>query len=150
VRRVILRSQREKADPLLCWNRPDERFFATGACHVLAGVFLKIYPNAGFSCWLVRPRSAARGLHVVAARDDLVFDACGFTARHDFLSEYTRAIREHLPEWTGDLQPSQFEPLGWEFARSTNSRHPSQFVHDPVARARQFLLSFPEPPPAPH
>lgn len=38
----------ERADQMLSWNRDDVRFFAAGACHILAFAFLEVYPKAGF------------------------------------------------------------------------------------------------------
>ena len=42
------RTPAERADQMLSWNRDDVRFFAAGACHILAFAFLEVYPKAGF------------------------------------------------------------------------------------------------------
>ncbi len=74
MRKFVLRTAEEKADQELSWSRPDEDFFAAGACHVLAAAFLSTYPGAGFEAWSLWPKAGHRGGHMVVMRDDLVFD----------------------------------------------------------------------------
>ena len=145
LRKIILRSPEEKADLKLSWLRPDEEFFASGACHVLAAAFLEVYPSAGFSPWSVRPTDGGRGAHVIVMRGDLVFDWAGYSHRDTFLSEYVEAIRVLIPNWNAELLPIAVNPISWEFCVATSSRHPSQFPHDPLPRAMAFVRRFPHP-----
>src|SRR5687768_8983112 len=99
MRRIVLRTPEEKADANLCWSRPDEDFFAAGACHVLAAVFLVTYPCAGFRAWSVCPRPPHhRAGHVVVSRDDVIFDWAGYADRETFLVEYVQAVRTIIPD----------------------------------------------------
>jgi hypothetical protein len=93
MRTIILRTAEEKADQRLSWSLPDEEFFASGACHVLAAAFLKTYPDAGFEAWSISPRGGQRGSHMVVVRDDLVFDWAGYSRRDDFLADYFGAMQ---------------------------------------------------------
>jgi hypothetical protein len=144
-RRIILRSPEEKADPRLSWSRPDEEFFASGACHVLTAAFLLEYPAAGFSSWGVRPSTGDRGSHVVAIRGDLLFDWAGYSDREVFVSSYVEAMRMLVPGWDAELVPLKMDPIGWDFCKLTCSRHSSQFPHDPLPRALSYVRRFPPP-----
>lgn len=146
MRKVVLRTPEEKADATLWWSRSDEDFFAAGACHVLAAVFLATYPSAEFGAWIIRPRAPhSRAVHVVAARDDLVFDSTGYSEREAFLAEYIDALRRGHRDWACDFVAIDTDPIGWDFCRSSNHRHPSQFPSDPIPRAQAFLSSFASP-----
>lgn len=145
-RTIILRTAREKADLVNSWHRPDEEFFASGACHVLAAAFLARYPDAGFSAWRLRPRAPhVCGAHVVVAREDSVFDWAGYAARSDFLAEYHAAMRALIPDWSAELTQLTEDPVGWDFCNARQHRHPSQFPHDPLPRALAHLRKFPAP-----
>ena len=146
LRKVILRSAEEKADLELSWSRPDEEFFASGACHVLAAAFLMTYPEAGFQNWGIWPKHGHRGGHVVVVREDLVFDWAGYCHRAVFLAEYFEALRAVFPTWDADFLPIDRDPIGWDFCQTTNARHPSRFRHDPLPRALAFVRRFPPPP----
>ena len=143
MRRIILRTPEEKADLDSCWSRPDEEFFASGACHVLAAAFLIEYPEAGFQPWRFAPSAGHRGGHMVVVRDDLVFDWAGYERRDAFLRDYFGAMREIFHDWEARFIPVESDPIGWEFCSLHNHRHPSQFLHDPLPRARAFAGRFP-------
>lgn len=146
MRRIVFRTDEEKANPGLFWLRPDEEFFAAGACHVLAGTFLAMYPQAGFSAWSIRARAPIeRGSHIVVAGEDLAFDCAGYGRRDVFLPEYVEAMRTLFPGWTCDFDELDLDPMGWDFCRTTNHRHPTQFPHDPIPRATAFIRKFPSP-----
>lgn len=148
MRRIVLRTSEEKADADLSWSRPDEEFFASGACHVLAAMFLSMYPRAGFRACGVSPRAPhRRGEHVVVARDDLVFDWAGYSPRETFVAEYSEAMRTIFPDWAGDFTPINVDVIGWDFCMARNHRHPSQFRHDPLSRAEAFVRRFAPPGP---
>jgi hypothetical protein len=143
MRRIILRTPEEKADLDSCWSRPDEEFFASGACHVLAAAFLIEYPEAGFQPWRFAPSAGHRGGHMVVVRDELVFDWAGYERRDAFLLDYFAAMREIFHDWEARFIPVESDPVGWEFCSLHNHRHPSQFLHDPLPRARAFAGRFP-------
>jgi hypothetical protein len=146
MRRIVFRTDEEQADPRLFWLRSDEEFFAAGACHVLAGAFLALHPHAEFSAWSIRPRAPhGRGGHIVVAGEDLVFDWAGYSPRDAFLSEYVDAMRTLFPDWGWDFDKLDMDPIAWDFCRTRNHRHPTQFPHDPIPRATAFIRRFPSP-----
>ncbi|HWZ90708.1 MAG TPA: hypothetical protein VNW92_17730, partial [Polyangiaceae bacterium] len=114
-----------------------------GACHVLAAAFLMEYPEAGIRAWRFVPEPGQRGGHVVVASDDRVFDWAGYQRRDAFLVDYFEAMRAIFPDWQARFIPHESDPIGWEFCRQNNHRHPSQFRHDPMPRARAFVSRFP-------
>lgn len=145
MRKVILRTPEEKADVRLSWSRPDEEFFASGACHILAGAFLLAHPDAGFRPWSIRPKAGHRGGHLVVRRVHVVFDWSGFAGVGTFLDEYRQAMRVVNPDWDAEFHEERTDPLGWEYCRRTGSRHPSQFFRDPLPRAIAFVRKFRPP-----
>ncbi|HEX3588635.1 MAG TPA: hypothetical protein VHV74_03310 [Pseudonocardiaceae bacterium] len=44
---AVARTPLERADQLASWQRPDQAFFAAGACHILAFAFLEAFPGLG-------------------------------------------------------------------------------------------------------
>jgi hypothetical protein len=52
-------------------------------------------------------------------------------------------MRAIFPDWQARFIPHESDPIGWEFCRQNNHRHPSQFRHDPMPRARAFVSRFP-------
>jgi hypothetical protein len=140
--RIVLRTPEEKADLDASWARPDEEFFASGACHVLAAAFLEAREHAGFHAIMIQPAAGFRGVHVVIANDDTIFDCRGWNPRDSFLQYYAEAMSGLSPGWSYTLA-SVTDPIGWEFCRTHRHRHPSQFKQDPMPRARAFLARFP-------
>lgn len=143
--RIISRPPAEKADQALSWARCDEDFFAAGACHILAGVFLETYPQVGYYALMLRPASGFRGGHLVAANACRVFDCRGWHEREAFLQRYTESCRAVYPGWSCSLEVIH-DPLGWDFCTAHAHRHPSQFYQDPIPRAQAFLRGFAPPP----
>ena len=143
--RISARTPKQKADLAGSWARPDEDFFAAGACHILAGAFLETYPHAGFHALMLQPVEGFRGGHVVVANGSRVFDCRGWHEREDFLLLYTENCRALYPGWSCTLTVIP-DPLGWDFCRAHTHRHPSQFFRDPLPRAKAFLRTYPAPP----
>lgn len=144
-RTIILRTTEEKGDLERCWSCPDHEFFASGACHVLAAAFLIEYPRAGFEAWQVVPRTSSRGGHVVVMQGGLVCDWAGYEARELFLTDYFAAMRCLIPDWDANFVRLESDPIGWEFCARHHHRHPTQFLSDPLPRARAFARNLPPP-----
>jgi hypothetical protein len=142
---IIARTPEQKADLAGSWALSDEDFFSAGACHILAGMFLRTYPNAGFQALLLQPAPGFRGTHVVVANPESVFDCRGWTARNEFLCGYAAACDALYPGWSYSLQVIG-DPLSEDFCQSYRHRHPSRFFSDPLPRARAYLAGFPPPP----
>jgi hypothetical protein len=84
------RTPAERADQMLSWNRDDVRFFAAGACHILAFAFLDVYPDAGFRTVGIRARGQAHPMHVYVTDGQWAFDFDGWTPVDELLA-VTRA-----------------------------------------------------------
>jgi len=135
---MIFRTEAQKKDQALSWKRGDKAFFASGACHILVHVFLQEYPDREYRPYMILPNSGFRGGHVYAATEDTVFDYHGFSAKALFLEHYCRKMKRFFPGWTATIielhdfmTPAFFE----EF----NYRAPSQYLADPLPRAKAFL-----------
>lgn len=133
-----LRSPAEKADLLASWARPDEDFFAAGACHILAGTFLAEHAPPGFSAYLLEPAPGFRGGHVIAADETTTFDSLGYRCRRERMALLEQERSSVMPGWRYSLVAIP-DPLGWHFCRQYRHRHPTQFPHDVLARAKRFL-----------
>lgn len=139
---ILFRTPEQKADLAGSWARSDEDFFAAGACHILAGIFLLTYPERGFSTVMIRPAEGFHGNHVIVANGSRVYDCRGWNDREDFLRRYTAACGEIYRGWSCTLEEIA-DPLSWDFCTTHNHRHASQFFRDPLPRAKAFLMQFP-------
>ena len=139
---MIFRTEEQKRDPVRTWFRSDRSFFAAGACHILAGAFLKTYPNAGFEPYLISPHPGLRGSHVFVSDGKTGFDYHGFTKHDRLLSHYFIKIRRFFPQWQGEIVRLNESPIGATFCVEQNHRMPSQFLHDPLPRALSYLSRF--------
>lgn len=84
--RVIIRTEAERNDQRVSWERPDEIFFAAGACHILAGTALAAYNLPGFKPLMIQPHPGFFGTHVVVANADWIFDWRGWNSAGAFLA----------------------------------------------------------------
>jgi hypothetical protein len=144
---IILRTKAEKSDRGLSWARPDIDFFGAGACHILAAAFIDSYPDAGFRAVMLKPvEGHVRGAHVVVSNGHQIFDCRGWHEHFTFLTMYSAAMQSQFPGWSCRLLHID-RPDGWDFCKAHNHRHPSQFILDPLLRAKTFLAQFPGPAP---
>jgi hypothetical protein len=135
---MIFRTEAQKKDQVLSWRRGDRAFFASGACHILAHVFLQEYGAQGYRPYLILPDSGFRGRHVYAATEDRVFDYHGFSAKANFLEHYFRKMKRFLPGWTATIvELNDF--MTPSFFQQFNCRAPSQYLIDPQPRAKAFV-----------
>ena len=138
-----LRTVAQKADLEASWLRPDGDFFSAGACHILAGVFLEAHPGSDFASYLLQPACGFRGGHVLVVGDEVTFDWRGYQQRTDGLALLEQERRAVMPGWHCSMI-SIADPLSWTFCRQFHHRHPSQFPHDVMERARRFRLELEE------
>ncbi|HLZ14942.1 MAG TPA: hypothetical protein VKQ34_03020, partial [Candidatus Saccharimonadales bacterium] len=74
-----MRTDAEYRDPFLAWKRSDKAFFASGACHILAHMFLSLHFDEGFKLIYIRPKGKHPGNHLYASNDTWAFDFNGWT-----------------------------------------------------------------------
>lgn len=133
-----------KQNPVKRWALDDPIFFAAGACHILCYAFIEDNPD--FVPIWIKPKDGLRGNHIVAVKDDMVFDYRGFSKREDLLQIHKDdAKRQIHPKWDCELVELPKEALISEtHSRSYDGlwlREPKQFLHDALPRARSYMRS---------
>ncbi len=139
------RSPEERRDPFLSWQRDDSAFFASGACHVLAFLFVQIHQHEGFRIEFLRPRNHDAGTHVFASDGDWCFDFNGWSLRNEFLEVNEHDYRSAYAGWSYDLIVVN-EAIE-TFCLSNGLRTPQNFFHMPWVRAYHYIARFPPKPP---
>jgi hypothetical protein len=135
-----------KTDPVRHWHRPDRHFFANGACQVLAFAFLERYPALGFHARWIKPAAGFTGNHIYVTDGTNAFDYHGLTKEARLLSFGFARARRFFPGWDATLVDLPADVLISE-PRSRQIeglwlREPTQFLHDALPRARNFLDQF--------
>ncbi|MFG2434575.1 hypothetical protein [Streptomyces sp. NPDC048508] len=133
------RTADERKDQLLSWKRDDQRFFAAGACHILAFAFLETYPEAGFRPVGLWPRGAKDPSHLYVSDGTWAFDHDGWTLELDLLA----ATRAFEPE--ADFQSHVIQDGIDKFCADHHHRPRQLFAFDPWSRALHYLAGFSPP-----
>jgi hypothetical protein len=133
------RTTAERADQMLSWNRDDVRFFAAGACHILAFAFLEVHPDAGFRTVGIWAHSQAHPTHVYVTDGQWAFDFDGWTPVDELLA-VTRAA-----EPDADYRQHPIETDLSTFCREHDHRDRPHFAFDPWERALRYIARFPTP-----
>jgi hypothetical protein len=143
---AFTRTDEERRDVFLAWERDDRSFFAAGACHILAHQFLSLHLGEGFELIYVKPRTGLSGSHMYASDGVWAFDFNGWTREDELLAEHNAAYAVAIPGWEFDrLVISEGLP---EFLKHTNDlRPPEYFPELPWARAYRFIKTFAGCPP---
>jgi hypothetical protein len=135
---MMFRSEAQKKDQASSWQRRDRAFFASGACHILAHVFLQEYADHKYRPYMILPNCAFRGSHVYAATEDSVFDYHGFSDKGRFLKHYFFQMKRFFPGWTATIiELNDF--MTPSFFGEFKCRAPNQYFADPLPRARAFI-----------
>lgn len=142
----FFRTPAERADPFLSWARDDVHFFAAGACHILADLFIQLHPNEGFERIHIKPHDPHPGNHVYVTDGIWAFDYGGWTKEQDLLAITERAYQLKYPGW-------KFERMVVKddletFCRKNHHRLPYNYAYLPWERAYAFLKQFPASPPS--
>jgi hypothetical protein len=143
---TLMRTELERRDQHASWNRPDDAFFAAGACHVLAVALQQRHPGEGYDVILLRPHHDLTGTLVYVASGQWAFEFNSWTRENVLLAKTATECRRRWPEWDGDRIAirSSLE----DFCRPWNHRLPSEYAGDAMARAVSYLKGFAERPPA--
>lgn len=140
-----MRTDEERRDPMKSWQRPDDKFFAAGACHVLAFRFIQRNPAAPARIMHIRPTGGPLGSHLYVSWDRWGFDFNGWTPEDLLLSSSTAECRRRWPGWNFELLEVD-DDIG-NFCARWNHRTPHQFPFDVEARADRYLDRLPTTPP---
>jgi hypothetical protein len=138
------RSVAQKADPFLSWKRTDKEFFAAGACHILAYMFLQLHPNENWSIIHIKPKRGYSGNHVYVTNGTWAFDYHGWTLEKELLEETQKAYTKEYKGW-------QFERVIVQddletFCRANDHCPPSYFPYLPWERGYNYIKQFPDSP----
>jgi hypothetical protein len=130
------RTQAERDSPELAWRMPDRRFFAAGACHILASAFLRQHPE-GFWAIFLRPLGEFPGQHVFVTDGYWALDAGGWTSVPELLAVTSSQYGDAYPGWDCRLELIDVDLR--EFCVVNGHRLPEQFAHSPWRRANRYL-----------
>ena len=117
------RTPQERADQGLSWARPDQAFFAAGACHILAWQFLARHQESGFEIIGIRSPGERQPGHYYVSDGEWAFDHCGWTREQALLTETRRA------EAVGTLHRESVHLTLDELCASYWMRPPDAFDH---------------------
>lgn len=145
---AFFRTEAENRDPFLAWQRDDKAFFASGACHILAHVFLSLHIGEGYDLIFVEPIGKHPGNHLYASNGTWAFDFQGWTREAELLEATRKAYGAAYPGW--DCQRIVIaEGLPAYIASGRhNLRSPEYFPYPPWERAYNYIKQFPPQPPA--
>jgi hypothetical protein len=129
-----------KRDPQRRWSLPDRIFFAHGACHILAGVYLDDPPLAGFYAERIITGDGFAGSHIFVTDGVLAFDFHGYSSR-------ARLLKHHTSMWAGDyeegwncaLERVHFDLLCKMELNCRKMLGPDQYYGDPISRSKTFI-----------
>ncbi|MFU8875031.1 hypothetical protein [Micromonospora sp. SL4-19] len=122
----------ERSDQRVAWERTDQAFFASGACHILAWVCRDSYPARSIEIAGVRLAGERQVFHTYAAWGGWAFDHSGWNPEPQLLVVNTD-FEGHPLE-----RVKIIEGLA-EFCEKHHHRMPNQYWHDPILRARDYL-----------
>ena len=129
-----------KKDPVRRWALPDRVFFGNGACHILAGVFLKAKPVSGFFAERIIPGDGFAGNHIYVTNGSIAFDYHGYSNRLRLLQHHTSGWSRCYSEgWNCVLEHVEFDLLNTVELNSRKMLGPDQYQGDSILRAQNFI-----------
>lgn len=135
------RTTEEKRDVVLSWNRDDKAFFATGACHILAHLFLSLHAGEGYELIYIKPTNNMPGNHMYASNGTWAFDFNGWNKEIELLDVHVAAFTKAYPEW--DYERIVIEEGLVEYLKHSNHlRPPEYFLELPWKRAYDYIQQF--------
>ena len=142
------RTPEERRDIFKSWARSDQAFFASGACHILADLFVQLHQHEGFRMVYIKPDSGLPGNHVYASDGVWAFDYNGWTKENELLEITEQAYAQKYPGWCYTKQIIGPSSGALEkFCKANNHRLAWQFAHLPWERAYHYIGQFGEHPP---
>ena len=124
---------------MVSWNRDDVRFFAAGACHILAFAFMEAYPEAGFRTVGLWARGEAHPMHAYVMDGAWAFDFDGWTPVGELLAVTCVA------EADVGYEQRSIEADVSTFCREHSQRDRPYYAFDPWERALRYITQFPTP-----
>lgn len=142
------RTPKEMKDIFKSWERSDQAFFAAGACHILADLFMQMHPRENFKMVHIKPLGGFPGNHAYVSNDEWAFDHNGWTKESELLETTEAAYRAKYPEWEYERIIIKHSATSLEdFCRENNHRLPWQYAYLPWERAYECIAKFDNKPP---
>lgn len=142
------RTPEERHDIFKSWARDDQAFFASGACHILADMFVQLHQHDGYCMIYIKPNHGFPGSHVYASNGTWAFDHNGWTKECELLETTEQAYQQRYPGWS--YTKHIIEPASdalEKFCKANNHRLPWQFAYLPWERAYSYIKRYNENPP---
>ena len=142
------RTPEQRHDMFASWSRSDQAFFAAGACHILADLFVQLHAHEGFHMVYIKPDKGFTGNHVYATDGNWAFDHNGWTKESDLLAITKEAYEQRYSGW--GYTKHVIEPAIYaleNFCKANNHRLPWQFAYLPWERTYKYIKQFPDSPP---
>lgn len=134
------RTPEERSDIFKSWERDDQAFFASGACHILAELFVQLHADEGFYKVHIKPAAGMKGNHVYATNGEWAFDHNGWTREEELLQVTAEGFRTKYPDWKYERRVMS-EDLE-TFCHDYNHRLPWQYAYLPWERAYKYIQRF--------
>jgi len=129
-----------KKDPERRWALPDRVFFGNGACHILAGVYLRQAHLPAFYAERIVPGEGFAGNHIYVTNGTLAFVYHGYSMRNRLVRYYTNNwAGEYSEGWNCRLERVDFDLLCTADLNERKMLGPDQYRYDPVERAKRYL-----------
>ena len=131
-----------KNDPVRRWALPDRIFFGHGACHILAGSYLRNPPLPGFYAERIIPMDDLAGNHIFFTDDVIAFDYHGYSGRQRLLTHHEKCWASQYDNWGYTLEAVKFDLLSTAELNARKMLGPDQYLHNPIIRAEEFIRRF--------
>ena len=143
------RTPEERADRFLSWQRPDRNFFASGACHILAYLFIEIHSGEKkYQLIYIKPAEGYPGNHVYVSDGTWAFDFNGWTLEEELLRVTEEEYSKAYPGWKYERRILAYDLYTLEdFCKENYHRMPYQYAYLPWERAYNYIKQFPSSPP---
>ena len=128
-----------KENPEKRWALPDRIFFGYGACHILAGTFLKRSPYTGFYAERIIPSEGYWGNHIYVTNGIIAFDHHGYCGRDSLLRHYIKGWTAKYAGWDYTLETVDFDLLDTAHLNARKMQGPDQYLHNAIPRANRFM-----------
>ena len=131
-----------KQNPEKRWALPDRAFFGHGACHILAGVYLKTISRSDFHAVWIKPIKDFSGYHIFVTNGEITFDYHGYSTYAKLISHHRNGWSQQYENWDCIFQKINFNLLNTASLNSRKMRGPDQYLHNPIQRAEKFIKKF--------
>lgn len=128
----------KKEDPVIRWNLPDRIFFGHGACHILAGVFLRDDIDSSFNPFWIKPTKHP-GMHVFLSDGQIAFDYHGYSVLNHLAKHHWKVWKHQYQDWDATIEPVDFDLLSTSDLNHRNMRGADQYHGEPIRRAVRFI-----------